>query len=127
MSRRKGDTRYTPEVVENTLEEMLKEARENEDVIFLNQLFENRREPRQVFSEWKGKFRGRDFKNIADTIKKIDNLLEQRVVFGMMKNKLNVAGCIFHLKNNFQYKDKQEVDSTIHLPPIKIAVKVVKP
>jgi hypothetical protein len=30
-----------------------------------------------------------------------------------MKNKLNPTSTIFHLKNNYDWKDKSEVDQTI--------------
>jgi hypothetical protein len=48
---------------------------------------------------------------LSDTRKKIINLLEQRIVSGAMQNKFNPTFCIFNLKNNYGWKDKQEVDS----------------
>ena len=48
---------------------------------------------------------------LSDTRKKIKEIFEHRIVSGAMKNKYNPTFSIFNLKNNYGWKDKQEVES----------------
>ena len=46
------------------------------------------------------------------TIKRAKTKIESNVVQNMLLGKYNPTGSIFSLKNNFNYKDKQEVENT---------------
>ena len=70
---------------------------------------------RETLLEYEGEVEGREkSKEFADTIKeakvKIHNWVEGRLYDG------NAAGPIFNLKNNFNWKDRQEIDHTVQRP-----------
>lgn len=48
---------------------------------------------------------------LADSKKKINNILEQIIVNGAMTNKYNPTFSIFNLKNNYGWKDKVETEN----------------
>jgi hypothetical protein len=64
---------------------------------------------RQRISEWRKEFDA-DIR-FSDTIKKIDDELENRLYILGLKGKANAIMVIFGLKNNYGWKDKQEVES----------------
>jgi len=49
-------------------------------------------------------------KKFFSPIKKAMSIIERQRLEKMLKGSHNVAGCIFDLKNNFGYKDKQETE-----------------
>jgi hypothetical protein len=65
---------------------------------------------RQRISEWREKFK--DKSRFSDTIKKIDEELENRLFKFALVNKVNATMAIFSLKNNFGWKDKTETELT---------------
>jgi hypothetical protein len=67
---------------------------------------------RQRISEWREKFK--DNEEFTDTIKKIDEELENRLYKLGLKGKANATLVIFGLKNNYGWKDKSEVDQNIN-------------
>ena len=71
-------------------------------------LVKDRPYSRQRISEWREKFK--DHEIFSDTIKKIENELENRLLKLGLKNKANPTLVIFSLKNNYGWKDKQEFD-----------------
>ena len=102
---------YTLEFVKWELNRLLKELRENEDIVYIWELFENTDYSRQRYSEWVDKFKDdEDIKETSDTIKSI---LETRAIKWAMTNKLNATSVIFHLKNNYKWVDKQEIDQNL--------------
>lgn len=106
-------TKYTEAFVKEELKDMLYEIRNDKDIIFIGQLFENRDYSRQRFSEWLDKFAENE--EISDTIKKIESMLESRAVVGGMQGKLNPTMTIFHLKNNHDWKDKKEYEGDLNI------------
>jgi ATP-dependent Zn protease len=50
--------------------------------------------------------------DIAEVYGTIKDILENRAIKGAMTNKLNATSTIFHLKNNYKWVDKQEIDQT---------------
>ena len=59
---------------------MLKELQENEQIVYIGELFERRNYPRQYFHDW-----GKEYKEcpeIVDTIKMITTILESRINMG---------------------------------------------
>lgn len=102
---------YTEEFVLNELQLLLKTLKENKDIVYLWELFEDKDYSRQRYSEWIKEYKdNKEIKRISDTLKEI---LETRAVTWAMKNKLNATTTIFHLKNNFDWKDKTEVENKI--------------
>ena len=104
------NTVYTKPKVLKELKELLKELKENQWIIYIWQLFEDRNYSRQRYSEWINKFSNdKEVKGISDTIKEI---LESRAITWAMKNRLNATTTIFHLKNNYGWVDKIDTENT---------------
>jgi len=105
-----NDTKYTEEWVLNELNAILEELNSNPDYVYIWELFEKKPYSRSRYWEWIDKYSDNDkIKQISCSIKEI---LESRVVWGALKNKLNGTFTMFHLKNNYWWKDKTEVDNT---------------
>lgn len=103
--------KYTEEFVLEEMKSMVNLIRGNPDIVYIWELFDNKSYSRQRFSEWVKTYSdNEEIKEISDTIKE---LLETRAVKGAMTNKLNGTMTIFHLKNNYDWKDKSEVDSNL--------------
>ncbi len=101
--------KYTAEFVSSELSAMIEEIKANPEIIYIGQLFDNRVYSRQRFSEWLDKFK--DNGGISDAIKKIEDMLETRAAVGGMTGKLNPTVTIFHLKNNYKWVDRSEIDT----------------
>ena len=103
--------KYTAEFVLDEMKSMVNLIKGNPDIVYIWELFDNKSYSRQRFSEWVKTYSdNEEIKEISDTIKE---LLETRAVKGAMTNKLNGTMTIFHLKNNYDWKDKSEVDSNV--------------
>ena len=103
--------KYTAEFVLEEMKSMVNLIKGNPDIVYIWELFDNKSYSRQRFSEWVKTYSdNEEIKEISDTIKE---LLETRAVKGAMTNKLNGTMTIFHLKNNYDWKDKSEVDSNV--------------
>jgi len=103
--------KYTAEFVLEEMKSMVSLIKGNPDIVYIWELFDNKSYSRQRFSEWVKTYSdNEEIKEISDTIKE---LLETRAVKGAMTNKLNGTMTIFHLKNNYDWKDKSEVDSNV--------------
>lgn len=63
---------------------------------------------KQIWSEWKDKFENE--KTISESIKKIEQIFEDRIVTRGLKGDANATMTIFTLKNNYDWKDKTEQD-----------------
>lgn len=101
---------YTREFVLAELQDMYKEVSNDLGIVYIGQLFENRRYSRQRYSEWAKKFQKDD--EISDTIKRLEDLIETRLVTGGLTSALNPAITIFTLKNKHSWRDKTEQDVT---------------
>lgn len=101
-------TTYTADFVQQELDHMLERVLTDNDVVYIGQLFEDRPYSRQRYSEWVNQFS--DEPQISDTIKRIDELLETKLVTKALGNKLNPTITIFTLKNKYNWKDKTEQD-----------------
>ena len=102
-------TIYTEEFVLNELNDMMTEIIEDKDIFLLGELFETRSYHYQRYSEWDKAFK--DNKEISDTIKRIKHTLEYRLNKRGLEGKSNAAMTIFNLKNNYDWKDKTEVEN----------------
>lgn len=107
MKKKTKDIKYTKAFVRKELNGMLKELRENKDIVYKGELFDVRDYSCQRFSEWAHKFEKDEA--ISETIKKIDKTLETRVNVGGLNKELNPIMCIFNLKNNYGWEEKSVV------------------
>ncbi len=106
---------YTAEFVLKELQSMLDMLKEDKDIIYLWELFEDKNYSRQRFSEWLTEYKdNQEVQIISDTIKEI---LETRAVKWAITNKLNPTFTIFHIKNNYKetWKEKIEVDNNTNI------------
>lgn len=103
---------YTLEYCLNEVKDILNLLAEDTGGTFItwHDLIKNKPYSRQRISEWREKFK--DDTQFSDTIKKIDEELENRLVTAGLKNKMNPTIVIFSLKNNYGWKDKQETEHT---------------
>jgi len=115
-------TIYTEEKVLPELRSMLKMLKADPEIWFLNDLFDDKEYPVEYFSRWDKKYS----KNIQirHTIKKIRDILVGRALKGGATGKLNPTMVIFHLKNNFGWRDVREVDKTLRIS--RVIVKIEK-
>lgn len=78
---------------------------------------------REVWAYWKDKFKSDP--SVFQTIKRIEGVLEDRLVSKMLNGDLNTTASIFTLKNNNGWTDKKEIDHTSGgnaFGPIKVNV-----
>lgn len=59
-----------------------------------------------------------------DTIKRAKTICEQHAEEGAMMGELNPAMCIFSLKNNYNWRDKNETDVTSGGNPITVVTSI---
>lgn len=115
---------YTKEFVIEQIDLLLKTLREDKSIVYIWELFENKDYTRQRYNEWISKPRQQvewepkdrvsrywDDENIIEKSSAIKEILETRAITGAMTNKLNATSTIFHLKNNYKWVDKSEVDN----------------
>lgn len=100
--------KYTKEFVLQEVQYIIQEIRADKDIFYLGQVFDKRDYCIQRYSEWRKEFS--EDEEISEAIKKIWDILETRVVVGAMKKELHPTITIFHLKNNFKWSDKFEID-----------------
>jgi len=113
---------YTAEFVLKELEGMYKTLIKDDHIIFINQLIIPKPYSRQRYSEWAEKFKDDD--KISDAIKRIEDVLEARVVVGALEKDYDKTMTIFLLKNKYGWEDKvkQEVDQKSEIVVTKIAI-----
>lgn len=104
-------TIYTESFVLDELKLLLQTLKEDKEIIYLWELFEDKNYNKARFSEWVKEYPdNEEINQISFTIK---DILESRAVKWAITNKLNSTFTIFHLKNNYNWKDKSEVDNNI--------------
>ena len=101
-------TIYTEEFVKGELTGFIKSLKENEEILFIKKLIEDKSYSSQRFSEWRKKFEKNE--KISELIKKIEDILETRNYMGAVTNKLNPTMVIFYLKNHHGWKNTEGLD-----------------
>lgn len=102
---------YTLEFIQEELTSLLNALKSDIDIIYIWELFLEKDYSRQRYSEWVDKYKDDEIvKYTSDTIK---GILETRAIKWAMTNKLNPTATIFHLKNNYKWVDKSEIDQNI--------------
>ena len=94
---------YTRDYVWQETEKLLYKLRNNKNIVYLGELFEDTIYSRNRFHEWAKEFI-RD-EQISCTIEKIKEILESRVVTYALHKELNPQITKFHLMNNFGWKN----------------------
>ena len=104
---------YTLEFIQEELKSLLAALKADKEIVYIWELFTDKDYSRQRYSEWVEKYKEDEtVKCTSDTIKWI---LETRAIKWAMTNKLNPTATIFHLKNNYKWVDKQEIDSNVNM------------
>ena len=101
-------TTYTEEFVLQEVREILATILSDSGIFYLWQVFESRPYSQQRYSEWKRDYKGNQ--EISEAMERIWEILETRVVVGAMKRELHTTITVFHLKNNYKWSDKVEID-----------------
>lgn len=118
--------KYTLSFCLNELSEMVKyiESDEGYDVVLIKELTVYRGYSHQKWSEILNKFP--ESKEIQDTIKKIEDILEMRLYKAALTNQVNPTMAIFGLKNKYEWRDKVETENeNKHSGEITITRKIV--
>jgi hypothetical protein len=101
-------TIYTEDFVLEQVRSILELILLDKGIIYLGEIFEELPYSIQRFSEWAETFKENE--EISETIKRIKNILESRVNVAGLKGKANPTMVIFNLKNNYNWRDKQETE-----------------
>lgn len=99
---------YTLEFIQEELKSLLSALKADEDIIYIWELFLDKPYSRSRFHEWVNKYKDDD--TCCETSCTIKDILESRAIKWAMTNKLNPTATIFHLKNNYKWVDKQEIE-----------------
>lgn len=103
---------YNEQFVRHELHEMLEELKADESIKSKAHLFRSRVYSSARFSDWRIRFDSN--KSVREFIKKIDEIIESRLVEQGLSGK-SIPMTIFLLKNYYNYTDQyqQKVDTTI--------------
>jgi len=102
---------YTLEFIQEELKSLLSALKADEDIIYIWELFLEKPYSRSRFHEWVNKYKDDDI--VCETSCTIKDILESRAIKWAMTNKLNPTATIFHLKNNYKWVDKTEIDQNL--------------
>ena len=99
---------------ENALQ-LLKDALntliKDKDIMYIGELAEKQSTYHHVYTYIVDKF-GKENKVFSTIKKKIDNIIETRLFKEALKNNVNPTVAIFGLKNNYNWRDKRDIDVT---------------
>ena len=99
-------TKYTIEYVTEQLTTMVKDLKADGSIVYLWELFIDKDYTKQRFHEWAKDYpKDEVICRLSVTIK---DILETRAVKWAMTGSLNANFTSFHLKNNYNWKDKIE-------------------
>jgi hypothetical protein len=114
--------KYTLDFCFAEIKEILSVLNKDDKWTFItwHDLIKNKPYSRQRISEWRTKFKKDE--QFTDTIKKIEDELENRILKLGLKNKANPTLVIFTLKNNYGWKDKSETELSGIPPAVNINV-----
>lgn len=115
MPAKKGNTyaeKWTKETVLPILEEIEELARDDSEKapLYLGGALAQVHLYSEIWSYWKEKFSNEE--EVFQSIKKIEQLFEQKIYEGALKGDLVASVSIFGLKNNHGWKDQSQVDHT---------------
>mgnify|MGYP006284438281 CR=1 FL=1 len=102
----------TPTKLKQKIEKYLKDCIENNKLPTKNGVCITLDIHRDTYNEWKKS------NDLSDALKKIEVLIEEHWTQGLYSKSYDTAGCIFYLKNAFQWRDRTETDITSGGKPI---------
>ena len=102
---------YTLEFIQEELTSLLNALKSDIEIIYIWELFLEKDYTRNRYAEWVNKYP--DDEIVQTTSGTIKGILETRAIKWAMTNKLNPTATIFHLKNNYKWVDKSEIDQNI--------------
>ena len=102
---------YTLEFIQEELTSLLNALKSDMEIIYIWELFLEKDYTRNRYAEWVNKYP--DDEIVQTTSGTIKGILETRAIKWAMTNKLNPTATIFHLKNNYKWVDKSEIDQNI--------------
>jgi len=101
---------WSDEVVIEELKDMLQALKSDTSIIYIWELFLEKDYSRSSFiHQVDNRKECNEIVKVYHTIKEI---LETRAVKWLINNEFNATWTIFHLKNNYKWVDKQEVNNT---------------
>jgi len=102
--------KWTDEVVIDELISMLKDLRDKKEFVYIWELFNDKPYSRSSFIQQVSN--RKDNQEIIKVYNTIKDILETRAVSWAMSNKYNAKFTTFHLKNNYNWVDKQVTENT---------------
>lgn len=102
--------KWTDEIIIEELEDMYQVLNSDKDIIYIWELFSDKPYSRSSFIQQVGNRKDNEY--VCQVYNTIKEILETRAARGLIKNELNPTWTIFHLKNNYKWVDKQEIDQT---------------
>ena len=105
--------KYTPTFVANELRDMISILLADPAIMSKVQLFRERDYSSSRFYQWRAKYS--ESKLIHELNKKIDEILESRLIEAGLRGSRSVPMCIFLLKNHYGYSDRQEVQQNTNV------------
>lgn len=112
----KGNTnaeKWTRAIVLKEVEAILVEAKKP-SCLWIGSAMAKRELYRDIWAYWKEKFK--DDKVVFRTIKRVDQIFENRLFEKAAKGDVNTTIAIFGLKNNHNWRDKTEQDINVVSP-----------
>lgn len=106
----KNAEKWTEETTLEMLSRIEKEAQKS-DCLWLGSALVKVGLYKQIWSEWERKFQDNDV--VSESIKRIEQIFEDRIVTRGLKGESNPTMTIFTLKNNYDWKDKTEQDVNV--------------
>lgn len=106
--------KYTEAFVSKELDSMLSDISAHEQIYTKAQLFADKEYSPKKFSQWRNKYA--TSKRIDEKLKRIENVLEARLVSKGLRDPRVTGFVIFLLKNHHGYTDKRELEQeTTHV------------
>ena len=117
----------TVEVVRDEMASLLHQLKQNPDIYLLGDLFISRDYTQSMYHFMRNKFKSDS--EIAESTKKIKDILEHRLVKGAVSGVFNPAMTKFNLMHNYGWREKSDQNLTVSGKdgePLKWVVEVVK-
>ena len=115
MAAKKGNRyaeKWTVETVTAKLAEM-EDYVKNSDCVYLGSLLVKFGLYKDIWAYWKKVFSDND--EVFRATKRIEEIFEVRLFEGALTGKFTASVAIFGLKNNHNWKDKQEIQGQVHI------------
>ena len=103
--------KHTLAFAKKEMKAILKEVLEDEKIVYINQLFVGRSYSRQRYYDWQKNYPNQ--KGITDTARKVNEILESRIVVGSINGGFSAKMSTLLLTNKFGWKVKTESAVTV--------------